>query len=445
MSNLFVQQFYWTQFRAAGFLLALGVLSCLATGVVAQDVADDKPAASAPEVPASIADIPGISPGSTPAEWSAVAQRAVDSGQWRIAQRILREVVILQPNNVSAASAMAFAYERQAAEKRADTTDPTAVQVADQLIDEAVRAYLFAAPRALAQGEVRLAERMYKQILMYRENEPQALMNYARLLKTTQRGVAAIEHYKKYVRTPTGEHDAQAYLELGELYRVSGFPKQAISALLSAKSIDPERAAIHAELALTYLDDRQHDESVAAAEEAVRRDPRNASYQYYLAGILLTQKEFPRAAEATQRAIELAREALAEEPFHRATLTALSSYYARYEVILGEILSRDADNITARLDVAKAIAEHADVSRLLSYQQALATLLAAPESDRNNISWIEALAEMQVNALRYEDALATCQRLLKINANNAVAKQLMEKIPPEYRDKVPDPAATSSR
>lgn len=397
---------------------------------------DEKPSnpSDSSAVPVELSGVPGIKAGMTPDDWVTLANQAVQDKQWGMAEKLLVEVIRRRNSDLNALSTLAFVYERHAADKRADASDPNAQRLADQMVGEAVNTYLFAAPVARLSGNPRMAERMYEQVLRYQPNNPPALLGLARVLAETGRGITAIERYKQYVKTPAGQRDVNGYLELGRLHRIANYPRQAISSLQAAAAIDPENAAVQGELALSFLDNKEYDKALSAIDKAVLRDPRSPEYRNYQAGILLAIKKPREAADVGRAAIDLTQERLRNSPTDLKLLEGILVYYRTYETALKDVLASDPGNVAVRIDLARASAAQADINRTLGYSRAISVLVTAPEGDRNNAALLEALAEIRLHGGFHKEAAATARRLLEINPNSLAGRQVLEALPAEFRE-----------
>jgi len=398
-------------------------------------------------VPEALRDIGSLTPGMTLAEWREVAREATEAERWGDAIRILVEADRRQPEDLDTLTLLAIAYGRAADKKRKDPNDPERDRKVNALIAGAVTVFMRAVPIAAATGKAEFAERMLDQVLRYQPKNPEALLMLARLQSNTMRGLVAIEQYKRYVATEAGKKDSKAYLEMGRLYRALKYYNHAISALRKAKEFDPQSDKILAELALAYMDDKAYDDATKLIEEVVRRWPKVPEYRYIQSLVLTATKQLKEANTAAGDAIKLMREELRETPADVAKLRSLDKYYRTYEAALQAFLMGDPDNMNmeARIDLARALQEHADVTRTLSFHRALTLLSQVPEEGRKNIRRLEAMAEIQLQVFRYEDAVLSCQQLLKLDPDNPIAGRIYEAIPDRYKkDAESQPAETGS-
>jgi tetratricopeptide (TPR) repeat protein len=385
------------------------------------------------EVPEELSDIPGLAPGMAFEEWRAVAWEAIQAERWRDAIRVLVHLSNLNRQDLDTLRLLAYAYERRSAEARDDPADPDGASKADAMLKEAVAVYMVAAPIAAARGQTLLAIRFLDQVLRYQPQYPPALLTMARIQTQSGASLEAVETYKKYVRTPAGEKDPQAHLELGRLFRMYRYFNHAIGALKKGLEEDPESAEIYAELAMAYLDSKAYDDAMKAIDEAVRRAPRNPEFQHILSKVLAVRNQPKESNTAAREAIRLARAELQESPGDVGKLTALKGYYETYQTTLQAYLSVDPENLEVRIDLARAAQEMAEVIRALNVHQALAVLLQAGESGENSIRWLEAVIELQFQVQRYEDALEFYRKLIKLDPTNAVARRIYEDIPERYK------------
>jgi len=420
--------------RVTSFGVAAGVLIIVLTGAVgalhAQTVsaAKSESGAQASGLPASLQGVPGVKAGMTPEQLLEAGRAAVEEGRLGDGRKILLALIAQDRTNLEAMSHLAFAYERSAEEARGDGSDPKAVAQADRFRDQMADVYLEAAALALRQDRISTAEQMYSRVLIHRPATARALLGLARIFAATDRRIQAIDRYQSYLDSPAGREDAEAYLELGELYLQGGHWRQALDTFHHALKSSPDNADVHEALARAYHKGDRIDEALDAARQATEKAPRKAKYRATLAEIRIASGDAEQASLEARRAIEYAREAFRETPDEIKLLHELSGYYEVYERSLGELLKAGQAGLAVRVDLARAIQEHAAVERTLSLHRALKVLAKAPAESKDDVRLLETLAEVQKGLARLEDAAKTCKRLLKRDPDNAIARRVMNEI-----------------
>ena len=126
------------------------------------------------------------------------------------------------------------------------------------------------------------------------------------------------------------------------------------------------------------------------------------------------------------RALESTRNALRTLPDDNQLLKELSRYYETYEKTLNSLLSEGKANPVVRVDLARAIQEHAVVDRTLALQRALKVLSNAPGESKDDVRLLEELARVQQALELYKQARETCRRLLQNDPHNTVAEQILK-------------------
>ena len=155
-------------YRVGGVALVAAAVG-LAGPVGAQHPSATAPAAaeSAPVVFGELDGIAGVEAGMTPDELIDVALQAAHAQRLADAQKILFAVCQQYQENVRALQSLAYVYERQAVEAKANPLDPKAEETSAWFLDAAIQTCLHAAPLAVDAGDLRAAEEMYNTVLVY--------------------------------------------------------------------------------------------------------------------------------------------------------------------------------------------------------------------------------------------------------------------------------------
>jgi len=434
----------WCALAAAGVALAL--VATAVSGQIATRPAGG--AGSQPSRPSTSPEgLPGITPDTTSDQMIDSGSNAVAAGRLEDGRKILLAVVARDRTNLRALSTLGYAYERSAEQARGDGTDSKAVAQAERFIDQAVDVYLTAGRVALDQDEHRTAEQMYSRILLHRPVNAKALLGLARIYAATGRRLQAIERYKEYTASQEGKSDPKGYLELGELYLEDTHPRQALEGtyprqalestyprlamdqLARAQALNPNDPDIDMAFARAYLKDPKGghmDDAMEAAKAAAKKAPEKAKYSNLLAELNLARGDGEQASIDAMRAIDSTRKALHTLPDDNELLKELSRYYETYEKTLSSLLSEGKANPVVRVDLARAVQEHAVVDRTLALQRALKVLNNAPSESKDDTRLLEELASVQRAMGLHKQARETCRRLLQKDPDNAVAQQILK-------------------
>lgn len=99
--------------------------------------------------------------------------------------------------------------------------------------------------------------------------------------------------------------DAQAYFELGRIYRERGEYEMAEKMLKKANEIDEGYPQIHNELGTVYLNQERFDDARMAFKKAIVLNPSFADAHYNLGNLYERLNEYDMAAESYRKAIEI--------------------------------------------------------------------------------------------------------------------------------------------
>ena len=99
--------------------------------------------------------------------------------------------------------------------------------------------------------------------------------------------------------------DAQAYFELGRIYRERGEHEMAEKILKKANEIDEGYPQIHNELGTVYLRQERLDDAMRALKKAVLLDPFFADAHYNLGNLYERLNEYDKAMESYRKATEI--------------------------------------------------------------------------------------------------------------------------------------------
>ncbi|MGQ9649179.1 MAG: tetratricopeptide repeat protein [Phycisphaerae bacterium] len=390
-----------------------------------------------------------------------LARQLAQSHRWQDAEKILTEIIKQEPRNLAAYQSAAQMYEIQASAVRADASMPDAAEKSNTLIDQAVKTYTeYAGPLALEMGDIATAEEIYRTVLRYERHRynPRALLGIARVLRA-KGSPEAIDRYKTYVNPricTEGAKDPQAHLELGRLLYDRRYLNQAVSTLETARSLDPENPEILLELARAYQETAFRPKALSVAQEAVKKSPGNPAYRSVYAQILLAQsgvqqkrnaisdeerRMFNVARAEVDEAVRLARAGVQDAPPEMTRLRVLFGCLQAQEQILSTAAAMDPGNVRLMVDLARCRQEQSATQHALQLHGILNDLLRAPAAARGDTTYLETLADLQFRVRLVTDAEATCKELLRLDPNNAIAKQILEKVTGSNATSPPEPGA----
>lgn len=435
------------------------------TPAAAQDAATTSQAAPPSGALAGLAGISEVKPGMSTTELIELARQLAQAHRWQDAEKILTEVIKQEPRNLTAYQSAAQMYEVQASAVRADGATPDAAEKSNALIDQAVKTYTeYAGPLALEMGDVATAEEIYRTVLRYERHRynPRALLGIARVLRA-KGSPEAIDRYKMYINPricSDGAKDPQAHLELGRLLYERRYLNQAVSTLETARSLDPENPEILLELARAYQETAFRPKALSVAQEAVKKSPSNPAYRSVYAQILLAQSGVQRKGNAMsdeerrmfnaaraeiEEAVRLARAAVQDAPVEMMRLRILLGCFQVQEQLLSIASAMNPGDVRLVVDLARCRQEQSATQHALQLHDVLNDLLRAPPAARGDATYLETLADLQFRVRLVTDAEVTCKQLLKLDPNNAIAKQILERIAGSSGTSPPGPGAAPSK
>ncbi|HSW44276.1 MAG TPA: tetratricopeptide repeat protein [Phycisphaerae bacterium] len=380
------------------------------------------------EVEESLQGIEGVRPGMTVDQLVDIGSKAVTAGRLDEGRKVLLAATARDTMNLRALSALAYAYERSAERARGGEADAATLAQADRFIEQAVDVYQAAGNQAIDQGRLDVAEPCFNRILLHQPANSKALLGLARIYAATERRIQALDRYKDYLYSSEGKKDARAHLEVGELYLDGTYWRLAMDQLARARELNPNDPDVDMALARAHQKADRMDEAMAAAKEASRKAPGRAKYHNLLAELHLVRGDGEQASIESLRAIESARKNLNNAPDSTALLKELSQYYGTHEKAFRLLINEGKANPVVRVDLARAIQEHAAVDRMLALREALKVLSDVSGDARDDARLLEELAHVQQALGLSNQVRETCRRLLQVDPNNAAATRILGEI-----------------
>lgn len=387
-------------------------------------------------------EIPGVRPNITVRELEELGDKLMNgdtAAGLEDAVLIFGALVRKSPRDASYLTRLGFAYERLVATAQAESAPEDRIK---SLKDQAVEAYLRAAPILFEAGNLEAAEDRYlKRVLRYQPKNPAGLLGLARVYAAGERNLEASERFREYLSSPQGKVDYRAHVELGRVYRRLNYINQSLDVLKKAMkgdSFDPE--ALY-ELALTYLAAGRPQDAIASADKALElAAARSDEHRYHdlcaQVRIYASTREVPksvveqrlaRAGQEIATAIAQARALLSARPDDLYLLRDLGNYLKTQESMIRAQIrgDQDVENLVA---FARNIREQSEIAQTLKLHEALKVLPLATGPLAANVSLLETRAELLRAVYRLDDAATTCQRLLEVDPNNAVGRRVMREV-----------------
>jgi cytochrome c-type biogenesis protein CcmH/NrfG len=201
------------------------------------------------------------------------------------------------------------------------------------------------------------------------------------------------------------------------------------------------------QLARAYLTGKKPEQAMAAAQRAIEREPQNPDSLLVRAGLLLSANDPGRTQQAiieqTQRAMTDAAAAarfalrnIEASPEDEAVQRKLPEYQANCESIIGVVRSQIRQALAGAkltdldpalfVGLSQLISLKGDLARKVADYEALSLLKQAAKPEQASIVILLELADRQVALGHAGEAVATAERILKINPANEQAKRIVD-------------------
>jgi len=279
----------------------------------------------------------------------------------------------------------------------------------------------------------------------------------------------ARNHFKQVLQVEPSNY--RANLGVGKIWLGNRYWRQATSFLEKAERVAPpdERAEVKRLLAYGYASMGQGRLAVQKGEEAVKADPESLDALQTLVQIQMTvasrdPAQVDPAVRNGEKLVKQATEALVATPWEREALARLDAAYALMAEVLkihhnsfmertprgepmDQVQSGKGPDAAAALNrLAETTRQHALLRLIFAEHEALLLAEKAVEQqyDMNNVEHLEYLVSsyQQVQELTahlagrevYRDttmidrAVATCQRILQLDADNEAAQQYLQSV-----------------
>src|SRR5262245_36178392 len=154
-----------------------------------------------------------------------------------------------------------------------------------------------------ALGRPEEAAACYREALRLQPGIPQAHVNLGNVLRDLDRPDEAEDCYRKAIEA--APRFAPAYRNWGQLVRQRGRSEESLHLLRQALQLQPADAATHLDLADTLLARGEHDETFAACQDAMRLSPDSAEVHNTLGNIHTARNDLDAAVGCYEQAIRL--------------------------------------------------------------------------------------------------------------------------------------------
>ncbi len=202
------------------------------------------------------------------------------------------------------------------------------IQAAQQFLTHPLRSLRMAAARVLLPARDELSDRRaddldtalaeYRDAQLFNADRAEGLLNWGSTLAQLGRPDEAVEFLENAIeRAPAF---SPAYINLADIYRLSGTEERAQALLIEAIEYNPQGAGAHFALGLSLVRSGDPQGAFAELERAAELAPDAPHYQYVIGIALNSNGERGRAIESLAQAHE-------RFPGHRDTLLALATIH----------------------------------------------------------------------------------------------------------------------
>lgn len=387
------------------------------------------PGFEADDFKVTLEGIEGVSATMTDEQLLQVAIARVQGDRIDEGRKLLLYLLGKNRRDYYAISNLGFSFERESERVRADKSDPGSAEKADALLDKAAALFGEAGRLAFEARDMTTAEQVFSRVLLRRPADGPALLGLARVYGATNRPLQAVSQYRKYGDTLAGRDDAQAYLELGNLYLSDGRWRQAVDVLFKVRALTPNDVRVDVALAEAYRRGERWEEALAAAKAATQQEPNRAAYhRLYAAVILESNGSLDEALAEADRAVELGRQALENVTDSPQLLYELGSYYDVQERALTRVLQSKPTDDATRVRLARVIVEQSQTRHLYELHRALAMLAEAAAKPKPDVKVLTDMAAIQRDLGKLTEAGNTARRALEIAPSDSMAQSILDQL-----------------
>ena len=295
--------------------------------------------------------------------------------------------------------------------------------------DKVAAYFLRAAKLGLDAGDPR-AETLVRRVIILKPREPTALRLLGHIYQLNGSLIMAIAQYREYIKTPEGQVDYDAQVDLGRLLVAQGLWRQAVDLLEKISAIAGPDA--DQQLAMAYAAGRQPDKALEAAKRAVKSD-RHSPQAFIVRASLLLQlgdRSDPRQAlEDTLSAVQQAHDLLTASSTDEANWQKLSGWHQGIasisEALKGQARGGKLD-AASELRLAEVLTGLGDLSRMFYDYDAALLLSNAARVGNAPVELLVSLAQRQRDLGLAVPAVQTAERILERDPSNAAARKIKE-------------------
>ena len=246
----------------------------------------------------------------------------------------------------------------------------------------------------------------------------------------------AFSQINKYVQTPEGANDWEAFRVLGQLYFASGYYEQAQAKFARAAELNSQDEKTLLGLSKTATKLGRRLQAVDAARIAVKQNPSSADAQVVLAEALAGVELLDQAKMAVEAAIDHTLVLLRDDPGNDTLLAKLNLRHQLYQQILSALIRRDPAVAQPYLDMAQSVLAQAEVQRALTMNQVLRLLeQGITDTAPNTPAGLKyEYAGLATAVGRHDQAVTVLEELLEIDPTDDTARKMLDRIKAQQAD-----------
>ncbi len=247
----------------------------------------------------------------------------------------------------------------------------------------------------------------------------------------------AFSQIRKYVESPVGEGDAEAWRILGGLFLDGGYPPMAEAKYRRALKLNPADPLIYLGLAKASNLQSRFQEGAGHVQRAIRLDPSSSEAYQVLATAMVGLKDYREAKRAMREAVARSRGKVSTDTTNTVELTRLLGYYRQSLAVLRSLIveaPKDPDKFAEFgqdvLDYSQVTQLQLDVERVLAIHALVDQIRWALEETNSQVqpTLVYECARLCMLAGRSDDAVEALEGLLAIDPQDATAIQMLEDI-----------------
>ena len=258
------------------------------------------------------------------------------------------------------------------------------------------------------KGDKQKAIISYRKALKLKKNMYAAYLPLGKLLEETGQIEDAITEYTLGLKYD--EKNTELHLALGKLLLISNNSSKAMLHLNKAVSLMPQNFQVRIKVAELFKNKGMLDEALDLYMVASSAQPNNAEVQSNLGNIYLQKNDLVNALKGYKQSVKINSES-AENQYQLGRLLRLEKQFKKSRQALEKALSLNGDHIPTYYELGLVLLAESEGVK------AEDLLREAVRREPNNVVYSRVLANAQTVNKKYDVALDSLLKLIKINPN----------------------------